>query len=838
MDIGSVEESLNHLFKAKISRTMVFWFDEDQDFIDEVDDINLEGVKVYHLSEDNWIESKYLFEISEPDTNFLVYAPFKQPEDKVNFFADMVHYGEVFTADKFVLICRELNIPLKFRDVVAKYSKFWNSKQRIQAFKDLGVNITTELDIILNILCVLTNVKYASINEVVTHVLIGNLEEENKYIVQFNKMNILDDFWRICDNYYGYNEKHPSVRKFLITLLITYTDNKFKGNTPNAWLKFISSKSNDATIFVNSFMKNNDYSTDYDKLSYIVSKKIKLESTIKNKNIDDVFECDSFEEFDKLIINHSIELLVSNMVELPYYDSLKSRETTHFYKKFKPGYELIKWANLIIKEIPYLKDLSEPDTAEEMIDEYVNHWSLIDKYYRKFINNFDKIHSKTENMEKLNQLIENIYTNTFLETINPWWTNKLSELESLKDINIDKEYNFYKNNIPGNLRKHKICVIISDALRYNIGAELKEELDKNPKRKTSIKPLMGVIPSYTSLGMASLLPHKTITYNENNVLIDDLKTQSTEDRNKILNNYTNNALAISYKELKTLKQSDLKELFNNVQLVYIYYNRIDATGDKSTTENRVFEEADNTIIELRDMIKKLTNNVGFTNFYVTADHGFIYQRSTLDESDKIDLTHINSIIKNKRFILTNEKLEIPSTHTFSLDYIGLNDLYVTVPLGVDIFKAPGSGINYVHGGAAIQECITPLLTVKSKTGSVNQDYVDLNIVSVKKRLTNHDTYLTFIQSENVSNTVLPVEVRLYFIDNEGKKISNEVLIKADRNTENSEDREFREKFSLISSNEYYKDETYYLIMENVENDVEMKRYEFTIDLAFSDGFEF
>ena len=33
MDIGSVEESLNHLFKAKTSRTMVFWFDENQDFI-------------------------------------------------------------------------------------------------------------------------------------------------------------------------------------------------------------------------------------------------------------------------------------------------------------------------------------------------------------------------------------------------------------------------------------------------------------------------------------------------------------------------------------------------------------------------------------------------------------------------------------------------------------------------------------------------------------------------------------------------------------------------------------------------------------------------------------
>ena len=39
-------------------------------------------------------------------------------------------------------------------------------------------------------------------------------------------------------------------------------------------------------------------------------------------------------------------------------------------------------------------------------------------------------------------------------------------------------------------KKHRTVVIISDALRYGCGVELKEELDKNPTWTNTIQPIL------------------------------------------------------------------------------------------------------------------------------------------------------------------------------------------------------------------------------------------------------------------------------------------------------------------------------------------------------------
>ena len=66
---------------------------------------------------------------------------------------------------------------------------------------------------------------------------------------------------------------------------------------------------------------------------------------------------------------------------------------------------------------------------------------------------------------------------------------------------------------------------------------------------------------------------------------------------------------------------------------------------------------------------------------------------------------------------------------------------VTVPRGVDIFKIQGAGQNYVHGGASLQEIYCPLINVKSKTASKNQEYVELNLISLSNKITNLSTIL-------------------------------------------------------------------------------------------------
>lgn len=173
----------------------------------------------------------------------------------------------------------------------------------------------------------------------------------------------------------------------------------------------------------------------------------------------------------------------------------------------------------------------------------------------------------------------------------------------------------------------------------------------------------------------------------------------------------------------------------------------------------------------------------------------------------------------------------------SLDYINNEDVYVTVPKGVDIFKLKGAGLNYVHGGLSLEEVIVPVIEVKSRQGGKNQRTVQLDLIGSNNKITNYETMLTFFQKENVSNTVLPLEASIYFEDDDENKISNEVIIFADKNSEYSQDRQFKEKFTLKRMS-YSKNKMYYLIIKDGQTDLEVERYEFMIDIAFQDGFDF
>ena len=81
----------------------------------------------------------------------------------------------------------------------------------------------------------------------------------------------------------------------------------------------------------------------------------------------------------------------------------------------------------------------------------------------------------------------------------------------------------------------RVYVIISDAFRYEAAQELAEELNGKYRFEATLTSQLGVLPSYTALGMASLLPHNVLTYKSNgDVLVDGKPTSLTEQRDEIL----------------------------------------------------------------------------------------------------------------------------------------------------------------------------------------------------------------------------------------------------------------------------------------------------------------
>ncbi|XWX63953.1 BREX-1 system phosphatase PglZ type A [Desulfitobacterium sp. AusDCA] len=383
-------------------------------------------------------------------------------------------------------------------------------------------------------------------------------------------------------------------------------------------------------------------------------------------------------------------------------------------------------------------------------------------------------------------------------------------------------------------------VIISDGFRYECAMELDRRLKEKANTNSELQYMLSVLPSYTRLGMAALLPHKSITFAANyDVLVDGEPCASSEQREKIIKSYTPKSVVTTYSDVMPMGREAIRKLMTGMELIYIYHNQVDARGDHSATENEVFTAAQESIQEIMNLIQKLTVDKSITNYIITADHGFLYKRDKLDESDKVGLSKHSGIYLNKRFILSRQHLDIEGTLSYELAYLGTEnqEITVTFPRGPERFKTPGGGQNYVHGGASLQEIIIPLLKVKTERYKVDTSNVEVILTSLTRKITNLITYLDFMQTENVSDILKPTKIKVYFETDSGEKVSDEELIIADKKNAPPEKRLFREKFTF-RNRKYSSTDKYYLVMKDASSDMEISRYEFIIDIAFADDFGF
>ena len=105
-------------------------------------------------------------------------------------------------------------------------------------------------------------------------------------------------------------------------------------------------------------------------------------------------------------------------------------------------------------------------------------------------------------------------------------------MEGMSVWNIEKtinQNNFISNGCPIHQEGEQGFVIISDALRFESAAELRELILQEDRYTATLNAVLGSLPSYTQLGMASLLPHATLTFEEQSDIVyaDGISTQGT-----------------------------------------------------------------------------------------------------------------------------------------------------------------------------------------------------------------------------------------------------------------------------------------------------------------------
>lgn len=836
MDFKQIKDKLNAEFTGA-SRKLVFWYDEKAEFVDDIENIEFINARLLKLEKDNSFYTKHFLEKVDTETNYLVYAPFAKPAIKNNHLADTIYYSKEFFGDKVSLIMVDLGIHESLKPVIQKYIKFFGAKDRTERFYDLQTEGYTEEIIDTAVMSSLCKARTVNFEEIARIVLTDGALDDNKYLTEFEKYEALPAFWLLCETHFGYADVKPTPEKLAITLLLTYTAYCIGGEIPKAWSPYISYKTGNVVAFVGNLMNNMLYRSKYNTLAAEIGAKINAGEQLAKLPLDSMLACDTFEGIDRLILDWvTTRLCEENLVatldgkDIPAICKLRTQK--HYGEEFSDQYKMLKIAFMIIGNVDY----QAPASVQAIIKQYCRKDCAIDESYRSFYFYLDRL-AETEPYEKLSELVENIYTNKFLAEITVKFNNALSggDLQ-----NIPKQQNFYSDFVQP--FKERVVVIISDAFRYECANSLKQMLMGDEKCESAeLEYCLSAIPSITKLGMAALLPHKTIEMDTAlKVTVDGLPCDSLEQRQKILQKAAENSVCVVYDEISRMKREALRQALNNKDVIYIYHNQIDARGDKQNTENEVFTACTEAINELQRLVKKLTDDISATRFIITADHGFIYKREKLAESDKVTGNkYLANSAVNKRYIVTDQKVDIDGASTYSIDsLLGENTgNYVIVPKGADIFKISGGGQNYVHGGASPQEMILPVLSVRTAKGHQTTEPVKISLISMASKITNLVTFLDFMQVENVSDIVKATTYKVFFMAEDNERVSNENILVADKKNADPQSRTFRLKFTF-KNKKYDKAKKHYLVVFDDKNDMELFRREFMMDIAFANDFGF
>ena len=172
------------------------------------------------------------------------------------------------------------------------------------------------------------------------------------------------------------------------------------------------------------------------------------------------------------------------------------------------------------------------------------------------------------------------------------------------------------------------------------------------------------------------------------MLADDQPTNGTAFRGKILEGV--GGTAIQAEDFKALNADERRELYKANRVLYVYHNRIDATGDKPGTERQVFEAVEDTLRDIVDLVKKLAN-ANATNIFITADHGFLFQDEALADTFFLSTQPQGDDIKvvNRRYVLGRGLKVDNAFATFDAAQLGLAERPRSADPQVDPPPAPG-----------------------------------------------------------------------------------------------------------------------------------------------------
>jgi len=538
-----VQAALEKLFQQ---HRLIFWYDEKAEMIGLFNGLQIPGVQKLMI-ENNEFTLKHQLLIEQSTQHFLLYQAKAKPIDNENWLLDLLLSNYEFHTEASSLYLQDLDLPQEFKSLVQQHEEFFANDKRIKELKTLLEPEDRESKIRLNMLSIIcaTEPEWEKVLYSLFAEAYKNKQDKYKAIDKFRLSGFL---WETIEKKYNYKSSTPTVKDCLLQLV---QDNFARSISTGK-----QALNKEAYLFVNRWKENTKARQIFYDWSLQIENDLSIEATIQNLNAEELLDADTYAVIDKKIIigvrEHIINNTSSNFI---IQDWIEKRRVKFFFSDFSHIYEALSNAASLLDEMR--KANLSIQSPMDGFEKYEKQWYKIDKLYRKYI--YASEQAEHQNILKdLTQQIEKAYGNSFLLKLGDNWQ---AAIEGMSVWNIENTFNqkqFYQQWVAPYIKKeNRVFVIISDALRFESAAELRELILQEDRYTATLNAVLGALPSYTQLGMASLLPHTAFTFEEHSDIVyaDGICTQGTPNRSKVLQKSYAGSIAIGSEDFLKMKSN-------------------------------------------------------------------------------------------------------------------------------------------------------------------------------------------------------------------------------------------------------------------------------------------
>lgn len=828
-DLTSVQDAL---YSRLASHRVVFWHDPAEEYIADLDLLDLGAVNVIRVQGDEFgVKSTIL---ADHISKHLVYRSGDIPRGTANWLLDLeLAYG-VFTADKTSMLQQELGLnDPNLLPVIEEHEKFFAANSRKQALDKLLNDGDDATQLRAKMCQVLVKASGNKLTDVVRELLVENAAGKQAKFDDLVTFGLAQFFWDGLASIYKYVSATPTIDDFVLWMFSRAIED-FTSTTPDEF-RNIRSDFNALRYDV----RTQDVMT---TLASRASDALDVKSKIEQRDYHELAGLTVFEEIDrKVIVDLAFAVATQSVTPREVADIVRQRQHSLWSAKYTKLYKAIQSASELLAEIAALPHAIA--TAGVGLEKYQSDWFRIDQHYRWFT----YAHQTADFQKPLEALkveVDKQYANKYLYDFGGHWQQALEPLSEWKSAALAPQAKFFDRHVAPIVKdgRTKAVVIISDGMRYEVAEELASMIRGENRFDASLSAVLGSLPSYTQLGMASLLPQSSLELDPEGlpVLADGKPTNGTANRDKVLQGVKGHAITAA--QVLAMPGSELRELYTKHQIFYVYHDRIDAAGDKAPTERTVFEAAEETLRELLLLVKKWTN-ANATNILITADHGFLYQDIPLEQAYYVSENPQGDAVTktNRRYVLGRSLKPSPSFMTFTSAQAGLvGDIDIQIPKSIHRIPQPGAGTRYVHGGASLQEIVVPVITVNKKRKSDVRP-VNVDLMPETDKITTGQLAVKLLQREAVTDKIQPRQVRLglYVGDT---LISDQPVLSFDSASDDQRDRYQKAVLYLTQDADQYNNRPVELRLEEpIPNTTQWKllsKGNYTIKRSFTTDFDF